>query len=64
MDLKNIDLEISGRDHDMSRTKDGPMKKRTRKQVARELHTNRLEEDQVKTSGVRASAVAFRKFVF
>jgi len=64
MDFKNIDLEIWGRDHDMSRTKDRPMKKRTRKWAARELHTNGLEEDHVKTSGARASAVAFRKFVF
>ena len=64
MDLKNIDLEIRGRDHDMSRTKDGPMKKRTRKRAARELQTNGLEEDQVKTSGAWASAVAFRKFAF
>ena len=54
--------EIRGRDHGMSRTKDGPIEE-TRK-TTRELHTNGLEEDQAKTSGARASAVAFRKFVF
>jgi len=62
MDQKNIDLEIRGRDHGMPRTKDGPNKK-TIKNNTRPSHEG-LEEDQVKTSGARASAVVFRKFVF
>jgi len=59
---ENIDLEIRGRDHGMSRTKDGPSKE-TRNNDTRTSHEG-LEEDQAKTSGARASAVAFRKFVF
>jgi len=62
MGQKNIDLEIRGRDHGMSRTKDGPNKE-TSKNNTRTSHEG-LEEDQAKTSGARASAVAFRKFVF
>ena len=61
MDQKNIDLEIRGRDHGMSRTKDGPNKE-TRKNNTSGSHEG-LEEE-AKTSGARASAVAFRKFVF
>jgi len=43
----------------MSRTKDGPSEE-TRKNDTRTSHEG-LEEDQAKTSGARASAVAFRK---
>jgi len=46
----------------MSRTKDGPNEE-TSKNDTRASHEG-LEEDQAKTSGARASAVAFRKFVF
>jgi len=62
MDQKNIDLELRGRDHGMSRTKDGPNEK-TSKNDTRTSHEG-LEEDQTKISGARASAVAFRKFFF
>ena len=62
MNSKNNDLEIQGRDHGMSRTKDGPNEE-TRKNDTRTSHEG-LEGDQAKISGTRASAVAFRKFVF
>jgi len=59
---KNIDLEIRGRDHVMSRTKDGTNEE-TRKYDTRTSHEG-LKGDQTKTCGARASAVAFCKFVF
>jgi len=46
----------------MSGTKDGPNEE-TSKNDTRTSHEG-LEVDQAKTSGARASAVAFRKFVF
>jgi len=61
MDQKNIDLEI----RDVTMACHEPKMDQTKRQKnnTRASHEG-LEEDQAKTSGARASAVAFRKFVF
>ena len=63
MDQKNIDLEIRGRDHGVSRTKDGPNQETRKEKTTRELHTkgSRKSGQDQRCAG---PAVDFRKFVF